>query len=78
MPQCYRTKRQNADPEVKEFVRRRDKEFPDWWDDTSRRVSCCWKDQTKDTNQWSHKNKSKNRNSIKYLTNTHGQARGVV
>ena len=34
MPKIRRTKVLNNNPEMKEFVRQRDKEFPDWWDDT--------------------------------------------
>lgn len=55
MPKTMRTKRYNSIPDYKSFVRQRDKEFPNWWDDTSRRVSCCWKDQYKCKKQWGHK-----------------------
>ena len=55
MPQTFRTKRLNSILEYKKFVRQRDKEFPDYWDDTSRRISCNWKDQYKCKKQWGHK-----------------------
>lgn len=57
MPRTHRTLVQNSIPECRDFVRRRDKEFPKWCDDTSRRVSCCWKDQYKDRKQYEHRNK---------------------
>lgn len=50
----YRTERLNSINEYKKFVRGRDKELPDSWDDTTRRVSCCWKDQNQDKKQWEH------------------------
>lgn len=68
MPKTFRTRKINSIPEHKKFVRRRDKEFPNYWDDTNRRISCNWKDQYKCKKQWGHKNHlDKNNNSIKQI-----------
>lgn len=61
----YRTKRLNSIPEYKQYikVRSRDKELPVWWDDTLRKVSCCWKDQRKFKKQFKADSKSIRYNS---------------
>ena len=68
MPRTKRTKTINSIPEHKSFVRRRDKEFPMYTDDTYYTVSYSWKDQYKCKKQWGHKKHiDKNMNSIRYM-----------